>query len=78
MPGKSSDQTLEQAFGLPEVLVAVSTSRLSCKRAGKTRTLMPVLDSSGESQLKIILRATEVKQWHGTSRVTPARPPPTF
>src|SRR5262249_43139831 len=25
--------------GLPEVLVAVSTSRLSCKRAGKTRAL---------------------------------------
>ena len=39
------------AFGLPEVLVAVSTSRLSCKRAGKTRTLMPVGDSSGESRL---------------------------
>jgi hypothetical protein len=45
------DQTLDQAFGLPEVLVAVSTSRLSCKRTGKTRTLMPVWDSSGESQL---------------------------
>jgi len=51
MPGKWPDQTLDQAFGLPEVLVAVSTSRLSCKRAGKTRTLMPVWDSSGESQL---------------------------
>src|SRR5262249_2239797 len=49
--GKWSDQTLDQAFGLPEVLVAVSTSRLSCKRAGKTRTLMPVWDSSGESRL---------------------------
>jgi hypothetical protein len=33
------------------VLVAVSTSRLSCKRAGKTRTLMPVWDSSGETQI---------------------------
>src|SRR6266516_7224872 len=50
--GKGPDQTLDQAFGLPEVLVAVSTSRLSCKRAGKTRTLMPVWDSSGESRLK--------------------------
>src|SRR5262249_46950116 len=40
--GKWPDQTLDQAFGLPEVLVAVSTSRLSCKRAGKTRTLRPV------------------------------------
>src|SRR5215471_13055096 len=49
--GKWPDQTLDQAFGLPEVLVAVSTSRLSCKRAGKTRTLMPVWDSSGESRL---------------------------
>lgn len=47
--GKWPDQTLDQAFGLPEVLVAVSTSRLSCKRAGKTRTLMPVWDSSGIS-----------------------------
>src|SRR5215472_414471 len=33
--GKWPDQTLDQAFGLPEVLVALSTSRLSCKRAGK-------------------------------------------
>src|SRR5262245_53752199 len=49
--GKWPDQTLGQAFGLPEVLVAVSTSRLSCKRAGKTRTLMPVWDSSGESRI---------------------------
>src|SRR5215468_8400188 len=48
--GKCPDQTLDQAFGLSEVLVAVSTSRLSCKRAGKTRTLMPVWDSSGESR----------------------------
>ena len=36
--GKWPDQTLDPAFRLPEVLVAVSTSRLSCKRAGKTRT----------------------------------------
>jgi hypothetical protein len=52
MQGKWPDQTLDQAFGLPEVLVAVSTSRLSCKRAGETRTLMPVWDSSGESRLR--------------------------
>jgi hypothetical protein len=49
--GKWPDQTLDQASGLPEVPVAVSTSRLSCKRAGKTRILMPVWDSSGEYQL---------------------------
>src|SRR5262245_44209245 len=47
--GKWPDQTLDQAFGLPEVLVAVSSPHLSCKRAGKT--LMPVWDSSGESRL---------------------------
>ncbi len=55
--GKWPDQTLDQAFGLPEVVVAVSTSRLSCKRAGKTRTLMPVWDSSGESRMKKLLLA---------------------
>jgi hypothetical protein len=48
MPGKMARSDLDQAFGLPEVLVAVSTSRLSCKRTGKTRTVMPVWDSSGE------------------------------
>ena len=37
--GKWPDQTLDQAFGLPEVLVAVSTSRLSCKRAAKTHNI---------------------------------------
>src|SRR5215813_364847 len=52
--GKWPDQTLDQAFGLPEVLVAVNTSRLSCKRAGETRTLMPVWDSFGESRMKRI------------------------
>jgi len=45
-------RSLDQAFGLPEVLVAVSTSR-QWKRAGKTRTLMPVWDSSGEFSLSI-------------------------
>ena len=39
MPGKMARQTLDQAFGLPEVLVAVSTSRLSCKRAGENANI---------------------------------------
>ena len=52
MPGKMAGSDPRPAFGLPEVLVAVSTPRLSCKRAGKTRTLMPVWDSSGESRLR--------------------------
>src|SRR6516165_8761913 len=42
--GKWPDQSLDQTFGLPGVLVAVSTSRLSCKRAGKTRTLIATVD----------------------------------
>ena len=52
MPGKMARSDPRPSFGLPAVLVAVGTSRLSCKRAGKTRTLMPVWDSSGESRLK--------------------------
>ena len=52
MPGEMARSDPRPAFGLPEMLVAVSTSRLSCKRAGKTRTLMPVGDSSGESRFK--------------------------
>jgi len=55
------DETLDQALGLPEVLVAVSTSRPSCKRVGKTRTLMPVWDSSGESRLKTPTAAAMIK-----------------
>src|SRR6516162_9712804 len=58
--GKCPDQTLDQAFGLSEVLVAVSTLRLSCKRAGQTRTLMPAWDSSGESRLKTLEIAREM------------------
>src|SRR5262249_541848 len=34
--GKWPDQTLDQAFGLSEVLAAVSTLCLSCKTAGRT------------------------------------------
>src|SRR5262249_54032739 len=51
--GKSPNQNLDQAVGLSEGLVAVSTSTLSCKRAGKTQTLMPVWDSSGEYRMKL-------------------------
>jgi hypothetical protein len=51
MQGKWPDQPLDQAFGLPEVLVAVSSSRLSCKRAAKTHNVDAGLDSSGESRL---------------------------
>jgi hypothetical protein len=52
MLGKMARSDPDQALGLPEVLVAVSTSRLSCKRVWKTQTLMPVWDSSGESRFR--------------------------
>src|SRR5262245_54323952 len=68
--GKWPGQALDQAVGLPEVLVAVSTSRLSCKRARKARTLMPVWDSSGESQLNARYRKV---RYHSASRCHPRR-----
>src|SRR6516164_10528546 len=71
--GKWPDQILEQAFGLPEVLVANSTSRLSCKRAGKTRTLMPVWDSSGESRFRR-LQFLVLRQWRSRYEQASARP----
>jgi hypothetical protein len=70
MPGKWPDQTLDQALGLPERLVAVSTSRLSCKRAGKTRTLMPDWDSSGESRLDWRGRVSGYERKSTTNRVS--------
>jgi len=42
MLGKMARSDPRPSVRVTEVLVAVSTSRLSCKRAGKTRTLMPV------------------------------------
>ena len=51
MPGKMARSDPRPSVRVTEVLVAVSTSRLPCKKAGKTRTLMPVWDSSGESRL---------------------------
>jgi hypothetical protein len=52
MPVKIARSTPRLAFGLPEVLVAVSTSRLSCCKAGKARIFTPVRESSGESRSK--------------------------
>jgi hypothetical protein len=37
-------------FGLPEMLVAVHTSRLSCREAEKASIFTPVQESSGESK----------------------------
>jgi hypothetical protein len=40
-------------FGLPDALVAVLTSRLSCRKAGNTRIFTPDRESSGESRFKL-------------------------
>ena len=52
MPGKRARSDPRAGVRVTRGAVAVSTSRLSCERAGKTRTLMPVWDSSGESRQK--------------------------
>ena len=57
--GKWPDQTLDQAFGLPEVLIAVSTSRLSCKRAAKTNNI--------DAGLGFIFRISVKMDHHGRS-----------
>jgi hypothetical protein len=51
MPGKTARSAPQPAFGVPEVLVAVHTSRLSCRKAGKAQIFAPVWESSGESRL---------------------------
>ena len=51
MPAKIARSAPRPPFGLPEVLVAVRTSRLSCGKAGKARIFTPVRESSGESRL---------------------------
>jgi hypothetical protein len=49
MPGKMARSDPRLAFGLPELLVAIHTSRQSCSKAGKARRLTLVWESSGES-----------------------------
>jgi hypothetical protein len=51
MPGKMARSDPRPSFGLPELLVAIHTSRQSCCKGGKTRIFTPVRESSGESRL---------------------------
>jgi hypothetical protein len=51
MPAKMARSAPRSPFGLPDALVAVLTSRLSCRTAGNTRTFTPVWESFGESRL---------------------------
>src|SRR6266516_1961247 len=52
MPQKIAGSAPRPPFGPPEVTVAVRTSLLSCRKAGKPRISSPVRESSGESRLK--------------------------
>jgi hypothetical protein len=56
--GKWRDQAVKPPFGLADALVAVHASRLACRKAGKAGVFTPVRESSGESQIRIILQGT--------------------
>jgi hypothetical protein len=51
MPAKIARSAARPPFGLPEMLVAVHTSRLSCREAEKAPIFTPVQESSGESKV---------------------------
>jgi hypothetical protein len=51
MPAKTATSASRPPFGLPELTVAVRTSLLSCRKAGKTRVFTPVREPSEESRM---------------------------
>jgi hypothetical protein len=56
MPGKMARSAPRPPFGLPDALVTVLTSRLSCRKAGNRRIFAPDRESSGGSRLTRCLR----------------------
>jgi hypothetical protein len=52
MPVKIARSAPRPLFGLPELLVAIHTSRQSWCRAGKGRTFALVWESSGEPRFR--------------------------
>jgi hypothetical protein len=60
----TEEEVQELAFGLPELLVAVHTSRQSCSKAGKARIFALVWESSEESRHNGIDRIG----WSGADR----------
>src|SRR5215472_4451807 len=52
MPAKIARSAARPPFGVPEMLVAVHTSRLSCREAEKAPVFTPAQESSGESKIK--------------------------
>jgi hypothetical protein len=61
MPAKKARSAPRPPFGLPELTVAVGTSRLSCSKAGKRRVFTPVREPSGESRL---IQDANHSDWH--------------
>ena len=55
MPVKIARSAPRPSFGLPELLVAIHTSRQSCCKAAKARIFTPVRESSGESRFNWLL-----------------------
>ena len=53
MPGKMARSDPRPSFGLPELLVAIHTSRQSCSKVGKAQIFALVWESSGESRLRL-------------------------
>jgi hypothetical protein len=51
MPAKMARSAPRPSSGLPEMTIAVRTSRLPCKRPRKSRISKTVRESSGESRL---------------------------
>ena len=51
MPVKIARSTPRPSFRLPELLVAIHTSRQSCSKAAKARIFALVWEASGESRL---------------------------
>jgi hypothetical protein len=55
MPRKVARSDPGPPCGLPDVLVAVRTSGLSCRKAGKAPIFTPVREPSGESRLRALI-----------------------
>jgi hypothetical protein len=70
MPGKMARSDPRPSFGLPELLVAIHTSRQSCCKGGKARIFTPVRESSGESRVRVRFSIFGGRHGDGRSRDT--------
>jgi hypothetical protein len=63
MPAKIARSAARPSFGLPELLVAIHTSRQSCSKAGKARIFALVWESSGESRFMATWTPKRYAEW---------------